>query len=157
MSVWPVFGLQFLLFWAATLLPAIVLTTYQARERGFWNQLRVLSIFAFAGSMAYGAILFLGRYWHFFNLGAPLSGLGLIVWFYPVLFLTGAGAGVLVLGAVSRRTGRPAVAVATALATVALCAGLLLTYEVWDTTTARRQEGDGDLRPFFAALLHEIS
>lgn len=154
MSRWPASGLQFLLFWTGTLLPSVVFTVYQAGSEGrFSGAARVLSIFAFAGVIAYTGIVFLDRYWNFFNLDTPLSGLGLIVVFYPVLFLAGAGAGVLVLQAVSRRTGHTGIGTASGLAAVALCAGLVLAYEVWDTTAARSREGDGDLSPFFAALL----
>jgi hypothetical protein len=156
MSYWPLAS-RAALFWAGTLLPAVVLTTYQAGSEGrFSGRGRVLGIFAFAGVIAFAGIMFLGRYWNFFTLDTPVSGLSLIILFYPALFLAGAGAGVLVRGAVTRRTGRSGVALASALATVAVSIGLFLTYEVWESAARRSGEGDGALSPFFASLVQEF-
>jgi hypothetical protein len=108
-----------------------------------------------AAVLAYGFTALLGRYWAFYHLDTPGTGMGLLYIVLPGSFVVGI--------AVSMLTGRWSVrrGASTARAAVSgVCvAGLILVavfvLEVWNSTAARSGEGEGagDLAPFAKSLI----
>lgn len=117
----------------------------------------VLSGVAVAGAAAVGFALawLLGRYWAFFHLGAPATGLFLLLVVAPGGFLLAGGTGLLVARSLERLGLRPVRALAVSVASMILAAAAVASAEIASTTDERSAEGigAGDLGPFVSSLL----
>jgi hypothetical protein len=127
-------------------------TTYAAARLG-WRWLAALLGAALV--LAYGFTVLLARYWAFYHLDTPGTGMGLVVFVLPTALALGLAVSVSVARRLVHR-GRPrSGAVARGLTAAALTLVTLFGIEVWATAGARSAEGAlaEDLGPFAASLV----
>ena len=157
LSTWPG-SLAAVVAWIAlALLPALGLTLHRAGPIGAVRRRR-FAIFLGAVGAAYIACVVVGRYWQFYHLTTPMSGLLLLLIVFPALALIGAGVGLEAAGPtvsggeLVARHSQPQISRATAAILAVMVVAVAL--EIWSTTELRSGEGEGagDLKPFAASL-----
>ena len=117
----------------------------------------VALLFLGALSCGYTFASFLARYWRFYHLDTPGSGMGLLLFVVPLVAVLTFGTMLLTSRALLGRGVARDRAIGTGLGAALLLLVFLFALEVRRTAVARSGEGPGagDLAPFFTSLVKQ--
>jgi hypothetical protein len=143
------------LIWGVSWPPTSMHTTSRIPARPLLGRATVALLFLGALSCGYTFAAFVARYWRFYHLDTPGSGMGLLLVVLPVITLLTFGTMLLTSRVLLNRGMARDRAIGTGLGAALLFLIALFTLEMRRTAMARSGEGPGagDLAPFVASLV----
>src|SRR5690606_21846768 len=145
LSLWPTTIVGIAACLSLVVVPPFAFTIWRSRAQAPKSSrpTDVLLVFGVALVLALAATYVIGRYWTFYHLHTPVSGLGLLFLILPTAYLMTAGGGLLAAAGLSRLTHSLRARRIGTAASMLFLAVAVVGYQILSTAADRSAEGPG--------------